>query len=108
MILSACAPKVAATPEATTAPTAGSSVGVDRQALTAPLTLEPDRQLKVDVYVDGSVIEVFAGGNICLTSRVYPASPDSTYINLYTLSDRARLKSLDIWTFRSIWAGSKI
>lgn len=89
---------------------------VDHQAHTAPLKLAEDKRLTLHIFLDGSVIEVFANDHVCLTSRVYPTRSDSCRVDLFapagrTTADRATaahtaLTSLDVdvWTLKSIWA----
>jgi beta-fructofuranosidase len=41
-----------------------------------------ERTLSLRTFVDGSVIELFANGSRCLTSRVYPSRPDADGVAL--------------------------
>lgn len=70
---------------------------VDHDLDRAPL---PAEELKLHIFIDASVIEVFAAGHICLTSRVYPDRPDSLEIDLFAHGGYAKLKSLDVWTLK--------
>ncbi len=47
-----------------------------------PLPLAPGDRLQLRVFVDHSVLEVFANGRACLTTRIYPTRPDSLGIGL--------------------------
>ena len=75
---------------------------VDCDVQAAPLALPMGEPLRLHIFIDGSVIEIFAGSHTCLTSRVYPTRPDSSGLELVTFGGTARLKSLDIWTLKSI------
>jgi beta-fructofuranosidase len=55
------------------------------------------------VFVDRSVIEVFANGHTCLTTRVYPSRGDSTGVDLFCRGGRATVKALDAYELKSIW-----
>ncbi len=66
------------------------------------LELSPGELLRLQVFVDCSVIEVYANDYVCITSRVYPSRSDSTGVRVYTRGE-ARLNSIDIWRLSSIW-----
>jgi beta-fructofuranosidase len=66
------------------------------------LALEAGEPLTLRVFVDRSVIEVFANGRLCLTSRVYP-SATSLGAALFVQGGSVDVPTLDIWTMRSIW-----
>jgi beta-fructofuranosidase len=77
---------------------------VDREAHTAPLALSAGERLRLHIFIDHSVVEIFANGRVCLTSRVYPTRPDSVHVELFALAGHAKVTSLDIWTLNPIWA----
>ncbi len=76
---------------------------VERTAHSAPLGLAPGEPLVLRVFLDRSVIEVFANERVTLTSRVYPAGADSTGIAPIARGGTAGLRELDLWQMRSIW-----
>jgi beta-fructofuranosidase len=76
---------------------------VDRDMHKAPLSLEADGSLRLHIFLDRSVIEVFANRHPCLAARVYPTRPDSLGLDLFARSGETKLKSLDIWKMGSIW-----
>jgi len=55
-----------------------------------------DEPLSLRAFLDGSVIELFANGRRCLTSRVYPAA-DSTGLSVAAEGGRAVVSGLDVW-----------
>ena len=55
---------------------------LSRAPETAPLLLDPDEPLRLRVFVDRSVVEVFANGKQCVAVRVYPGREDSTGVSL--------------------------
>src|SRR5690606_15393628 len=48
----------------------------------APVALEENETLKLRVFIDKSVVEVFVNGKQALAVRVYPTRDDSTGISL--------------------------
>jgi len=78
------------------------STEVDRRVQSGQFELGEGETLKLRVFLDGSVIEVFANGRACLTARVYPTRPDSLGVGLVARGGNAQLKSLDVWEMRPI------
>jgi beta-fructofuranosidase len=78
------------------------SSAADRNLHEAPLSPDTDGCLKLHIYLDHSVLEVFANGHTCLAGRVYPTRPDSLGMNLFARRGQTGLKSLDIWKMKSI------
>ncbi len=76
---------------------------VDRDTQSGPLALAQGETLRLHIFLDRSVIEVFANGRCCLTSRIYPSRADSVGVELFAHGRSARLQALQIWTMRSIW-----
>lgn len=76
----------------------------ERPVVRGACPLGTDGQLRLHVFLDGSVIEVFANDNtVCLTARVYPSRADSTGIALVAEGGRAVARSLDFWEMASVW-----
>jgi beta-fructofuranosidase len=65
--------------------------------------LPPGEGLKLHIFLDRSIIEIFANERACLTSRVYPTRPDSLGLALFARGGKAVLKSLDVWKMAGIW-----
>jgi hypothetical protein len=74
----------------------------DKTLEVAPFTLTAGESLKLHIYIDHSVVEVFAGSHICLTSRIYPTRADSCGVRPVAVDGRVRLQSFDIWTMKAI------
>lgn len=70
---------------------------------TGPLALAPGANLELRVFVDRSIVEVFANGRQCLTRRLYPTRPDSLGVAAFALGAPASLRSLEAWEMASIW-----
>ena len=70
---------------------------------TAPVFIEPDEPLKLRVFIDKSVVEVFVNGKQCVAMRVYPGSEDSTSVSLRSQGKDSQLKALDVWQMEDIY-----
>ncbi len=78
------------------------SVGADRKRQEGDFALAPGERLNLRVFVDGSVVEVFANHRACLTARVYPARADSLGLGVFTRGGSATLKAMDVWKVQAI------
>ena len=76
---------------------------VEREPHGTILKLEDDENLTLQIFVDCSVIEVYANARACLTTRVYPSRPDSQHVELFASGVSAQLQNLDAWEMASIW-----
>ena len=70
---------------------------------TAPVFLDRAEPLKLRVFIDRSVVEVFANGKQCVAVRVYPGRQDSLGVSLRAQGRDAALKSLDAWQMQNIY-----
>jgi beta-fructofuranosidase len=61
-----------------------------------------DEPLELRVFLDGSVVELFANERHCLTSRVYPTRPDSTGVSLASEGGRTTLRSVRAWELADV------
>lgn len=66
----------------------------ERHQAACPLV---DGRLQLQIYVDGSVIEVFANDTTCMTTRSYPTLPESQQVTLFAERGGVSLDSLRIW-----------
>ena len=64
---------------------------------TAPFKLKAGERLKLRVFLDRSIIEVFANSRQCVTQRIYPSRPDSLGAALFSRGGSANVNSLDAW-----------
>ena len=55
---------------------------LSRAPETAPVFLEDDEPLRLRVFIDRSVVEVFVNGRQCVSLRVYPSREDSVGVSL--------------------------
>ena len=66
-------------------------------AQEAPFELLPGEPLKLHIFLDRSVLEVFANGRQCVTQRIYPTRSDSLGVTLFSRGESIDVKSLDAW-----------
>lgn len=71
-----------------------------RDQREAPFVLAPGEPLRLRVFLDRSVIEVYANDRCCLTSRIYPSRPDSLGIGLLAEGGSATCSLLDVWEIK--------
>ena len=74
----------------------------DRAMQSGPFLLGRGEPLRLHIFLDGSVIEIFANDRLCLTARVYPAGRRSTGVALHTDGGTAKMVSLEAWEVRPI------
>ncbi|BFZ63199.1 hypothetical protein YB2330_004319 [Saitoella coloradoensis] len=63
-------------------------------------TMEVEREsLKLDIFVDNSVLEVFGNNRVAISSRIYPARIDSTGVGWWVGSGEGNvtLKNVTVW-----------
>ena len=77
---------------------------LSRAPETAPVPLKKNETLKLRVFVDKSVVEVFANGRQCVAARVYPDRADSVGVSLRAQGQAAELRALDAWQMQDIYA----
>ena len=77
---------------------------LSRAPETAQVVLKKNEILKLRVFVDKSVVEVFANGRQCVAARVYPERADSVGVSLRAQGQTAELRTLDIWQMQNIYA----
>jgi beta-fructofuranosidase len=63
----------------------------------APLELSPGEPLRLRIFIDRSILEVFANGRQCVTQRFYPSRPDSLGVKLFAREGAAKVTRLDAW-----------
>ena len=74
-----------------------------RPAETAPFQLNPDESVKLRIFIDKSVVEVFVNGKQCVAMRVYPGREDSTGVSILSHGQDAELSSLEAWQMKGIY-----
>lgn len=66
----------------------------------APFELKPGERLKLRVFVDKSVVEVFANNRQAIARRIYPSRQDSVGVRLFSNGGDAQVRSLKAWKIR--------
>lgn len=67
---------------------------------TCQLDLKGRDSLKLQIFVDTCVVEVFADdGHLTMTNNIFP-DPDHVTLKLYSSGGKAELVSLDIWNLK--------
>jgi fructan beta-fructosidase len=74
---------------------------VERDIRSGPLRLAPGESLFLHIFLDCSVIEVFANDRLCMSSRIYPSREDSLGVGVFASGGNARIKVLDVWEMGS-------
>lgn len=74
-----------------------------RASETGPLVLEKGEPLELRIFIDRSIVEVFANGRLFLGVRVYPTKEDAGGVSLFSTGGDAELVSLQAWQMRSVW-----
>ena len=79
---------------------------VERDTRWARLELGQAEPLSLQIFVDHSVVEVFANGRLCLTSRIYPTRSDSLGVTLFASGGSAHVNTLDVWHMAPVWSSA--
>ena len=75
---------------------------VTRDPCECELALGPGETLQLSIYLDNSVIEIYANGRISMASRIYPNLESAQGIRLYSGGGRAKVGTT-VWDMSSIW-----
>ncbi len=75
---------------------------LDVAGTRTPLRLAAGEKLVVHVFLDRSVVEVYANGRACVT-RVVAADESDLGVAAFATGGNATLKRLDAWTMKTIW-----
>ena len=63
----------------------------------APFKLKNDELLELQIFIDKSIIEVFANGRQCITQRVYPILSESKGIEVIAEKGSMMIESIKSW-----------
>lgn len=67
------------------------------QTQEAPFELKKGEMLNLRIFLDKSMLEVFANGRQCMTQVVYPSLKDALNVRLFTENGAVTVKSLRSW-----------
>jgi len=70
---------------------------------SSPFYLSKGENLKLHIFLDRSVVEVYANGNTCLSCRIYPSQKNSVGVNMFAKGGDATAVTMDICTTKAIW-----
>ena len=82
---------------------------LERPVQSAPLEFDPAQPVTLRVFLDHSVVEVFAGAGAgvrrferYLTQRIYPTRPDALAVKLFSHGGTALARRLRTWRMRPV------
>lgn len=61
----------------------------------APFELRPEEKLSLDIFVDKSVVEVYANDRQAICRRVYPACPEKA-TNIVLIGNKSSIEEIKI------------
>lgn len=64
----------------------------------APFELKQGEVLQLNIFLDRSMIEVFANGRLCMTQVVYPELEDSDRVEIFSTTSALEVISSKIWS----------
>jgi len=77
-------------------------VGI-RPPETGPVMVNRNENLKLRIFIDKSVVEVFANGKQCVAMRIYPGRDDSKGISILSRGTDGKLLFMDAYSMKSIY-----
>jgi len=87
-----------------TSPIVVSFNGTELQVMDvkAPLTLTGERKLNLRIFLDRSVLEVFANETVCITKTI-PSHAAAANLKLHADGGSATAKLIQAWPMKTIW-----
>ncbi|WP_254279734.1 GH32 C-terminal domain-containing protein [Haloarcula marina] len=73
------------------------SDAVDDSPARMPINLDDDGTFSLHLFLDRSVVELFANDAQALATRIYPTRADSTGLGLYAAEADVTVERLDVW-----------
>ena len=80
----------------------GKTESQDVPVQAAPFELRSGERLKLRVFLDRSILEVFANGRQCLTQRIYPSRGDSLGVTLFAARGESMVHAFTAWDMEGI------
>jgi len=84
-------------------PSYSSLTGTFRGVYTVPFNLNQNDPIKLRVFIDKGLVEVFVNGKQALSLSVSPSRDDSVGVSLRAQGQDAELKMLDAWQMKGIY-----
>ena len=75
------------------------------KVMDASAALPPDnggRRLSLRIFIDRSVLEVFANGIVCVTKVIAPLEANPT-LEIHAQGGSANARQIEAWPMKSIW-----
>ncbi|HDZ20460.1 hypothetical protein LCGC14_0162210 [marine sediment metagenome] len=63
----------------------------------APFDLKEGEKLHLRIFIDKSILEVYANGRQCITQRIYPTRADAVGVHVFSRGGPTTIHSLDAW-----------
>ncbi len=74
---------------------------------TADVLIGNDENVRLRIFIDRSVVEVFVNDRQCIAIRTYPVLDESTGVSVRAIGNPMRLVSLDAWQMDNIYYTSE-
>ena len=74
----------------------------DVRIQAAPFSLKSGETLSLRIFLDRSILEVFANDRQCVTQRIYPTLPDSLGVALFSQGGKTIIESIEAWDINAI------
>ena len=71
--------------------------GTLKSVEAGPFKLKDGERLKLRVFIDKSVVEVFANSRQAVMRRIYPSRPDSLGVSLFSTGGDTKVHALEAW-----------
>ena len=75
---------------------------IDHTTQKAPFQLKDGETLKLRIFLDRSVLEVFANDRQCITQRIYPSKPESQEIRLFARGGNGKALDIKAWDMEQV------
>jgi beta-fructofuranosidase len=76
---------------------------VDHATISGPLSPDDQGVVRFRVFLDRSVLEVFAADRTCITQRLYPTREDSLGVSFLVRKGSANVHRLCAWRMAAVW-----
>jgi len=87
-------------PEKTTIVYDAARKAITLKGIEQPFALPEGEPLRLHVFVDRSLVEVFVNNRACLSAWTYPRRPDSSGVGLLAAGTTAKARRVEAWNLR--------
>jgi beta-fructofuranosidase len=81
---------------------------VDHATISGPLSADDQGVVRFRVFLDRSVLEVFAADRACMTQRLYPTREDSLGVSFLIRKGSAIVHRLRAWRMAAVWSNQAL